>query len=757
MASQPLSAAGRCIPLIRAGLIAGVIVAAVAFPVTAAVGMVAKIGTNDYAKLPSDLSIVASPQTSYIYASDGKTLITSFYAEDRKYTPLPQISPYIQEAVVAAEDSRFFQHNGVDPKGAIRAFVANNQAGEVSQGASTLTMQYVRNQLRDAAPDPQAVVDATAQNTARKLREMKLAVDLEKKMTKQQILEGYLNVAYFGHRAYGIYAAADIYFSKAPIELTLDEAAMIAGMAQAPTAYDPVADPDQALTRRNYVIDRMAAIGYLSPQAAAQAKAQPITLNLSDPPNDCAAVSQQHNDYGFFCDEFKQWWMQQPAFGDTPLARLDKLRTGGYNIVTSLDPLIQASGMKHILNDAGTNDKYALGLVMVEPGTGLIKSMAVNRVYSLDQSDNAPSTDPNKRKAGIPGNYPNTVNMLLGGGSVNGYQAGSTFKMFTMLAALEKGLTLNTAIYAPMKLGTGYLTDPGTSSSCGDFWCPSNASAAMTGVQTMYSGFGKSVNTYWVQVEERIGAGAAVAMAQRLGLTWHTPVDATQALPQNANTWGAFTLGVADTTPLEMANAYATVAADGVYCQPDPVLSITGADGQPATMPNPNGPGDVLVSAPRCTQAVSQDAARGAADAARCTVSNTAKTGGCGGWSTAPNAQGQVGTGRPFAGKTGTTDDTRAAWFIGFTPQLAGASFVADPDNPFDVAGDWQYNKPIDAVTLTIHDALQGVPARDFTPPSQIVVGAPQNVAPPAVAAAPKPNAAVPAKPAKPAKPNTHR
>jgi membrane carboxypeptidase/penicillin-binding protein len=397
--------------------------------------------------------------------------------------------------------------------------------------------------------------------------------------------------------------------------------------------------------------------------------------------------------------------------------------------------------MKHTLADSGVTDKYALGSVFIEPGTGLIKAMAVNRVYSLDQSHNYPSTDPNRRAAGVKGNYPNTVNMLLGGGSVNGYQAGSTFKMFTMLAALEKGLTLNTAIYAPQKLGTGYLTDPGTPSSCGVFWCPSNASAAMTGVQTMWSGFGKSVNTYWVQVEERIGAGAAVNMAQRLGLTWHTDVDARQALPEHQNTWGAFTLGVADTTPLEMANAYATVAADGVYCQPNPVLSITGTDGRPATMPNPNGNGDVLVSASRCNQAVSQAVARGAADAARCTVSGVAKAGGCGGWSTAPNAQGQVGA-RPFAGKTGTTDDTRSAWFIGFTPQLTGASFVADPDNPFDVAGDWQYNKPIDAVTLTIHDALQGVPPVDFTAPPAAIVGAVQNVAPPPSPAKPnnKPN-----------------
>jgi membrane peptidoglycan carboxypeptidase len=738
--AQPLNAAGRSMLLLRASLIAGVVVAVVTFPVVAAFGIATKLGSSALNKLPSKLTIVAPPQTSYVYASDGKTLITSFYAEDRKYTPLSQTAPYVQEAIIAAEDSRFFQHNGVDYKGAVRAFVANNHSGEVSQGASTLTMQYVRNQLRDAAPDPQSVVDATAQTSGRKIREMKLAVELEKRMSKQQILEGYLNVAYFGHRAYGIYAAAEIYFSKQPSDLTLAESAMIAGMAQAPTAYDPVADQKQALDRRNWVLDRMVAIGYLSPQAVAPAKSEPITLHLSDPPNDCAMVNQAHNDWGFFCDEFKQWWMRQPAFGDSPLARLDTLRTGGYRIVTSLDPKIQAAGMTHVLAQSGTTDRYAVGLVLVEPGTGLIKSMAVNRVYNLDQSRNSASTDPVRRANGIPGNYPNTVNMLLGGGAEGGYQAGSTFKMFTMLAALEKGMTLNTQISAPMKLMTPYLTGPGTPSSCGDFWCPSNASAAMTGVQNMYSGFGKSVNTYWVQVEERVGASAAVAMAQRLGLTWHNDVDTRQAQPEHSNGWGAFTLGVADTTPLEMANAYATVAADGVYCEANPVLSITGPGGQPATMPGPNGKGQVAVAAPRCKQAVSADVARGAADAAKCVVGGTARTGGCGGWSTAPGAGAAVG--RPFAGKTGTTDDTRAAWFIGMTPQLAGASFVADPDNPFDVAGDGQSNKPVNAVTLTIRDALVGQPVKDFPAPSAKVVGA----GPPLPAAPP------------PARPNTgHR
>src|SRR5256886_5186701 len=252
-----LTTVAHLAPLVRTGVVGGLAVAALTFPVAALAGLTLKSGTDAFDSLPKQLLIVPSPQTSYVYAADGKTLLTSFYEEDRKYIPIGQMSSLIQQAIVAAEDARFFEHHGVDLKGTVRAFVANQQAGGVSQGASTLTMQYVRNALRDSADNPQDAVDATAQNSARKLREMRLAIALEKRMTKTQILEGYLNVAYFGHRAYGVFAAADVYFSKLPEDLTLGEAALIAGLVQAPSVYDPAGrDTAQALARRNYVIDR---------------------------------------------------------------------------------------------------------------------------------------------------------------------------------------------------------------------------------------------------------------------------------------------------------------------------------------------------------------------------------------------------------------------------------------------------------------------------------------------------------------------
>ncbi len=718
MTSRTLRATGRVATIVRAGLISGVIVAAVAYPLAAVTGLGTKAGADLINNLPDQLKIVPSAQTSYVYAADGTTLLTTFYEEHRKYTPMSEMSPYILQAIVASEDARFYQHHGVDARGVARAFVANQQNGEVAQGASTLTMQYVRAALRDSADTPAQVRAATAQTSGRKIREMRLAVELEKRMSKAEILERYLNAAYFGHRAYGIFAAAEVFFSKKPKDLTLPEASMLAGVVKAPSTYDPASSDRTAATdRRNYVIDRMVDLQYLSPDAGLAAKLQPVILHLTSPPNDCISVPRQYNDWGFFCDYLKNWWISQPAFGKNVAERENQLRRGGYRIVLSLDPQIQAVAQHAVIEGESTNSRYAQGLVAVEPRTGLVKAMAVNRVYSLDQTHNGLHSDPDKRSK-IPGNYPNTVLPLLGGGDLPGYQAGSTFKMFTMVAALDAGMKLSKTFHAPFRYTSAYFTGPNELSACnGGHWCPSNASGAMTGNQTMWSGFGKSVNTYFVQLEQAVSAERTVKMAERLGLTWRSDTDKMMASPARINGWGAFTLGVADTTPLEMANAYATIAGDGLYCEAMPVLSISNPDGTPATW-TING-AQVEIAKPRCHQAVTEDVARAAADAARCVTGYGAAAGGCGGWSTASGVFRAVG--RPVAGKTGTTDDTRTAWFVGMTPELAAASFFADPDNPFHVAGDGNAEKPVQAVSRTLKEGLAGRPARMFIPPSAAI------------------------------------
>jgi membrane peptidoglycan carboxypeptidase len=228
----------------------------------------------------------------------------------------------------------------------------------------------------------------------------------------------------------------------------------------------------------------------------------------------------------------------------------------------------------------------------------------------------------------------------------------------------------------------------------------------MTGPQDMWTGFGKSVNTYFVQLEQAIGAQNAVKMAERLGLQWRSTTDRALASdPRSAAKWGSFTLGTADTTPLEMANVVATVAADGLYCEPSPVVSIERADGAPIEE----------FAKPRCHQAIPAHVARAATDAARCVTGYRAVGGECGTWSTAQWMAGAVG--RPVAGKTGTTDDSRSAWFVGYTPQLAAAGFIADPDNPFHPVGTGHTQDPAQSVAGLLRDGLAGQPVADFTFP----------------------------------------
>ncbi|MDT5042755.1 MAG: hypothetical protein QOE51_3740 [Actinoplanes sp.] len=710
---SPLAAVGKLAPLIRAGLITGLVLAGLAFPLAALGGVGVKAGSDALQSMPEELTVVPSAQTSYVYANDGKTLLTMFYEEYRRPVALADMSPFITQAIVASEDARFYEHNGVDAKGVARAFVANQQAGGISQGASTLTMQYVRMALRDGAATPREAIEATEQTTARKLREMRLAIELEKRISKQEILRRYLNGAYFGHRAYGIFAAAQIFFSKSPEDLTLTEAALLAGLVKAPSAFDPATqNQSAAVERRNYVIDQMLKMGTITAQQAVAAKKTRILLKLTTPPNDCISIAKPHNDWGFFCDYFRSWWLEQPAFGATPQLREESLRRGGYKVITSIDPAIQAYALKHVLAKEKKRSRYAHGEVVVQPGTGRILAMAVNRTYSLDQRHNGKHSDPVKRRAGLIGSYPNTVNPLLGGGDMAGYQAGSTFKIFTMLAALDAGMPLSTSFYAPQRYVSRYITAPGPA-TCGRHWCPRNSSASDTGRQTMWSGFSKSVNTYFVQLEQKIGADKAVAMAERLGLKWRTGIDRELATPAHAAGWGAFTLGVSDATPIEMANVFATLAARGRYCETLPVRAITTRDGKPATYQG------VRVADSRCRRAFSVAVAEAATDAARCVTGYGAAIGECGGWQTSPMVYATLK--RPVAGKSGTTDNNRTAWFCGFTPQLAAAAFVADPDNPDDSVGGGRSTMSKYTVAETLRDALKGQPKLKFTPPPRSI------------------------------------
>ncbi|MFI6256456.1 penicillin-binding protein [Micromonospora zamorensis] len=696
--------------LLVCGLLAGVVVAAAAFPAVAMSGLAAKAGAETFGNLPTELTVARAPQISYLLASDGKTPLATMYDENRRDVKLADISPYMQKAIIAAEDHDFYKHNGVDINGVARAFVNNQAEGSGRQGASTLTMQYVRLAIAYSATHPADVVAATEDTSARKLREMRLALQVDKEFSKDEILTRYLNLASFGNGAYGIFAASQVYFGKPPSKLTIDESALLAGMVKAPTTNDPTTPAGRplALDRRNYVIDNMVEIKAITQQEADAAKAIKLVVKDKRTPNGC--VSANVNSWGFFCDYFYRWWMQQETFGSTSYDRERRLKSGGYTVVTSIDVQAQRGADKAVRKAKSENSKEAAMVAVVEPGTGRVRALAVNRQFKLDDPKNPKnkiSSDPAKSKKKIRGNYPATVNPLLtGGDGITGYQAGSTFKMFTIVAALEKGIPLSYPINAQKQFKSEYIIQPGPAACPGtNFYCPTNSTESMAGPHNMWTAFGRSVNTYFVPLQQQVGAENVVKAAKRLGINFRSQEDLD--LEKGAHQWGAFTLGVSQTTPLDLANAYATLAADGTYCEPIPVQEIRDPEGNKLDIANP-----------RCEKRFSTDVARAAVDAARCPVGDKSSSSRCAG-ATAPNVRGDVGF--PVAGKSGTTDSEKTAALVAMTKQYAVAGIMADPDWPQTNVkmkhGEKDGINP--PVWETLRDAMKGKKAIQFEPPGQ--------------------------------------
>ncbi|GLY99505.1 transglycosylase domain-containing protein [Actinoplanes sp. NBRC 103695] len=651
------------------GLLTGVVVSAASFPAAALSGLAAKEGAQKFAALPSTITQQSAPQVTRVYASDGRTLIATMYDEFRSDVPITQISPNMQNAIVAAEDHTFYTHNGVDPKGIARAFV-NNQNGGAQQGASTLTMQYVRMAQAYGAKTPQEAIDATKDTPERKVAEMKNALQVEKDLSKKQILERYLNLAPFGNGAYGIYAGSQVYFKKSPKDLSIAESALLAGMVKAPTAFDPTTKDGypQALDRRNYILDNMLSLGQITKAQADEAKKVKLVRTTNRPGNGCTSVKK--NSWGFFCDYFFRWWMGRKEFGANAYERERQLRSGGYTIVTSLDVKAQDSARKEITSKIKDDNVNAVLIAGVEPKSGRVKSLAANRKFKLDDGENPKSSNPQARKAGARATYPNTTNPIItGDGDIDGYQAGSVFKMFTMVAALEDGLGLDHEITSGSTYHSKYpvaFNSPAACPGTSDY-CPSNASKSEQGTFNMWTGFGASVNTYFVPLQEQVGAEKVVDVSKRFGLQFRSSGDRDLIkTPEAAHDFGAFTLGVTASTPLEIANAYATLAADGMYCSPTPIKQIYAADKS-----------KVAAGQPSCTRATDVDVARRALDAARCPVGDRAQLGTCKG-ATERNAYQVIK--HPIFGKTGTTDADKTASLVVGSQQLVVAGYMVNPD-----------------------------------------------------------------------------
>ncbi|GIF70880.1 penicillin-binding protein [Asanoa siamensis] len=696
--------------LAAVGVLSGVIVAAAAFPLAAASGLIAKAGAVSFDALPASFTVKQAPQATQVFARDGRTQLATFFDENRKDVQLAAIAPTMPQALVAAEDQSFYRHNGVDVRGLARAVVVNKTTG-AQQGGSTLDMQLVRMLATYAATDPQQVVEATEKSTSRKIKESRQALALDKELGKNGVIERYLNMAPFGHSTYGIYAASSYYFGKTPDKLSLSESALLAGVIRAPSVYDPMDEGQrpQTLERRDWVLDQMVKTGAITTAQATAAKAVQLKFVGKSPNNGCTATKP--NDYGFFCDYFQRWWLAQEAFGSSTYDRERRLRGGGYRVVTSLDPTVQKAAQKNVTEQLAVDRKEALMVAAVEPGTGRVRALATNRIFGIDNPGNPknkPHSNPKEAQRGVRGTYPVTTNPLItGGGGVHGYQAGSTFKIFPVVAALLKGMPMATEINAPQVYRSGYYAPQGEPGSCSDVprYCPTNDNAGMAGRHDMWSAFGRSVNTYFVPLEEQAGAYNTIQAAKALGIKFLAPTEAEHAADKEAaDTWGSFTLGVSATTPLDLANAYATLAADGKHCEPTPVEQIVDFEGA-----------KVDAGAPRCDQAVPTEVARGAIDVARCPVGDQSAFGKCRG-STAGGVRDVVD--HPVAGKTGTTDSDRTASLVVTTTTLAVAGIMADPDYP-ETPENMDHGKINPAVYQTLADAMKGKPSVNFPAPSK--------------------------------------
>ncbi|MFC5641954.1 transglycosylase domain-containing protein [Kitasatospora cinereorecta] len=629
--------------LVGASVVAGAVVAGVALPAVGAVGLGAVSAVDDFDSLPDDFKEPALSQVSTVYDAQGGVIATVF-DRDRTVVPAEAMSPYVRTALVDIEDNRFFEHGAVDLKGVLRALDKNATSGGTVQGASTLTQQYVKNVFVDAAgDDPQKVQEAQRQTLGRKLQELKYAIKVEETLTKDQILTNYLNITFFGEKAYGVESAAMRYFGVHAKDLTLPQAAMLAGLVQSPSGYDPVVNKTAAKERRDTVLRKMAEYGHITQEQAQQAIATPLGLNVH--PSQQGCITAQRGE-GFFCDYVRKVVLTDPAFGRTAAERQALWQRGGLKIHTTLDPKAQAALDASVTRHVYAADRPATAMSIVQPGTGKILAMGQSRPYGVSAEQHQTQINLNVTKA-------------MGGGL--GFPTGSTFKPIVAAAALEKG------IQPSQSYTSGYSMPWPAMKDCAGGKFPSagqvhNDSQNLTGAFAMPAAMAQSVNTYFANLEADTGLCEVSRMAAKLGITEQAGGEKLQVVP-------SMTLGSNDLTPLGMASAYAAFAAHGTYCAPTAVASVTGPDGKELAVPQA-----------ACSEVMSATTA----DTVTAMLKGVVQDG----------TGSQAGlTDRDSAGKTGTTNESRQVWFVGYTPEMAAATVVSDTEDP----------KPLDGQRIAGH------------------------------------------------------
>ena len=590
------------------------VILATIFAIVVSIISILTIWTSNIPEI-GDLSTINRPQTTTVYASDGETILAEFQLEDRDPVSLDKINEYAIDATIAIEDERFYEHDGVDYFGIGRALL-NNIAGGSIEGASTITQQLVRNTII-----PDEMNDITLE---RKIREMILSWNMEEKYTKDEILLMYLNTVNYGDATYGIESAAQKYFSKPASELTINEAATLAGIPQSPKYNNPIDHMDNCVIRRNYVLLAMKNNGYITEDEYKENIGLPIELNVSYKEEDGILSNPYFTSYvrNVLTDPDGKY-----AFSTNEVFK------GGLKIYTTIDLDIQAdaeAAAKDKMEEVG--DPYEVALVAIDPDNGYIKAMVGGFDYDNNQ-----------------------VNMATGEGGT-GRQCGSSFKTFTLLTAIENGISPDTII------------DAGTTVTYPE-WKVSNISNHDYGWRSIASAFAVSSNTAFARLCMSLGPDSVAEMAHRVGIDSDLPEV------------GSLTLGVASVTPLEMAEAYATIANGGIHYEPECITKIVNSEGE-TIIDNSEPQGERVIAAETAYAALQ--------------VMEGVVTSGTG-------TAARLSNGQIAAGKTGTTENYKDSWFCGVTPQMSVAIWLGDRN-------DYQNAKPIyQTATSVFSDFLDRV------------------------------------------------
>jgi len=678
------------VAFLATSVVVGLLGAGLVMPAVGATGAAARQGVHAFDSLPGDFTQTPLSQQSRILADDG-TLISTPYEENRVIVSLSRIAPVMRQAQIAIEDSRFYEHGGIDPLGVGRAFISNLGGGS-TQGASTLTQQYVKITLQENAisnNDKLGARAATARSYTRKLQELKYAVTLEKNLTKNQILEGYLNLVYYGGQAYGVEAAARHFFGVSAATLNLPQAATLAGLVQAPSLTDPITNPARALARRNVVLDRMHTLHLITDKAWLAAKATKMVTHSLPAQNSCAL-----SPYPYFCTYVTAWLEQLPALGKTPQERKRTISRGGLTIQTTLNPKMEAAVNQELQAKVpiGNPERIGAAAAVVEPGTGRVLAIGQDTTFS-----NTISPGKTAVNWAVDKKYGNSI----------GFAFGSTAKMFAVAEALKSGMPINSYLFARPASQTrpAVFTTADFHDGCGvPLWQVHNDEGTRVGQISLTDAAAYSVNTAFAGLVAKLGVCSVRNLMTSMGLH-QSDGQPIQSYPSPV------TLGSDSTSPLTLASAYATVASGGTYCEPSPVLAITTSDRKTIALPKN-----------LCKRVLEPDVANGVSKILKNVLTKGTGFGN------------SLADGRPAAGKTGTSDHSNETWFVGYTPQLSTAVWVGTPTgDPNRILRDLQlgnkhYYGQIFGATiaapiwkLIMDRASSGMPFRDFAEPAGTV------------------------------------